>query len=161
MREVSPETLQAMMAESTATVLLPALTFTDPDGVQPTMRVVANNVDIPYGGNTYTALPFKLTLAPDTETSVPQAKISVDNVGLEVTAMIRQVDKKPLIDIELFAVDAAGTVRLELGPTRFTLLSVTATAVTIEGVLGYDFDFLNKSAQAHDFTPGLAPGMFQ
>lgn len=160
MREVSPSTLQSMMAESTATALLGAITFTDPDGVQPTIRAVSNTVDIEYGGHTYQAIPFKLTLAKDTESQVPQAKISIDGVGQEVTAMVRQVTGRPTLDIEVLAVAPNGDVTREIGPLSYVLLEISGTASTLEATLGYDLDILNQSAQHYDFTPGVARALF-
>jgi hypothetical protein len=160
MREISAAGLISLFAETTDSAWIAALTLTDPAGVQPTLRACANTVDLSYGGHTYTACPFEWIMADDTETSVAQARIRVDNVSQEITLAIRQIIESPLIDLELFRVGPDGVVHREMGPSRFELLSCTADALVVEGTLGYEHDFLNESAQQYSFTPTLCPGLF-
>lgn len=160
MRAISLDGLISMFAETTDSVWLPAITITDPAGVQATIRAVANTVDLSYGGHTYTACPFEWQIADDTERSVAQSKIRIDNVSQEIIAAIRAITESPLIDLELFRVAPNGTITREMGPSRFDLLTCRATAAVIEGTLGYEHDFLNESSQHWNFTPTTAPGLF-
>lgn len=159
MREISADGMISLFAEATGQVWLAALTLADPANVLPTLRAVANTEDLDYGGHTYTACPFEWILADDTEQSVAQAKIRIDNVSQEISLAIRQITEPPLIDLEIFRVDTVGTVHRELGPSRFSLLTCSVDALVIEGTLGYEHDFLNESAQQYSFTPSVCPGL--
>lgn len=160
MRQVSADAIQSLFAEHAESTWIPAVSIVDPTNTYSTLRACANTRDVSHGGNTYTACPFDWILADDTERSVAQAKIRVDNVDQSLTAVLRTVGVRPIIDLELFRVDVNGLVHREMGPSRFALLSYNGSAVTIEGTLGYENDFLNESAQQYSFTPTLSPGLF-
>jgi hypothetical protein len=160
-RQLTLEGVQSLFAQDTADVWLPALTIAPPEGeTGQTLRAVANSVDIEYGGNTYTACPFELVLANDTEETVPQVQIRVDNVSRDLTRAVREAQGHPLVYVEIFRVNAAGAAIREMGPTEFSLLTVAVDSLTVEGTLGYQVDFLNEPAVIHRFTPNVAPGLF-
>lgn len=159
MRAITTDGLRSMFAETTGSAWLPALTITHAD-LPDTIRVVANTVEIAYGGNVYLGCPFELFLAQDTESTVTQAKIRIDNVSGDLSLAIRAPSTPPTVDVEIFRVDADGTVTREIGPDRYSLLSARVDAAVAEGVLGYQNDFLNDPTQQDRFTPAVAPGLF-
>jgi hypothetical protein len=158
-RTISASGLQSLFAQETESVWLPAVTVAHTD-LPATLRFVANTQDIVYGGNTYLACPFELTIAPDNEESVPQARIRIDNVSQDITVAVRSTDTSPTITLEIFRVDSGGVVTREYGPHSYDLLTVNADALVVEGVVGYEHDFLNEQATADRFVPSLAPGLF-
>lgn len=163
MRNVSLAGLQSMLAEETASVWLFAIEIhphdDDPDQYA-VARACSNSVDVVFAGHTYLALPFEVTLAADNEDTVPQAKIRVDNVSRAMSESIRKTNYPPTIYLNVLRIAPDGIVTRELGPSKFTLLSATVNAFTMEGILGYESDFLNEPATHHKFTPAIAPALF-
>lgn len=163
MRSVSLQGLQSLLSEETESVWCFAVSLypaeDDPVQYDPS-HFVANTQNVTFGGQMYTALPFEVTLAADTEDSPPQAKIRIDNVSRELSEAIRRTNYAPLAYIRVFRIDGSGEVHLELGPSKFTLLSATVNAATVEGTLGYSSDFLNEPASHSRFTPSIAPALF-
>jgi hypothetical protein len=161
MRSLTLEGVQSLFAQDTASVWLPALTFAPPEGeAGDVLRVVSNMVDIEYEGNTYVACPFELSLANDSEEAAPQVQVRVDNVSQDLTRAVREASGSPIVVLEVFRVNPAGTVTREMGPAEFSLLSVTVDTLLVEGSLGYQTDVLNEPAVVHRFTPNVAPGLF-
>ncbi|HWO99206.1 MAG TPA: DUF1833 family protein [Methylococcus sp.] len=158
MRTLTLQGLQSLLAQETDSSWHCAITIAAPS--MTTARFIQNTVDVVYGANTYFASAFELVLAQDSEESVPQVTIRVDNVGREIIAGIRQATTAPDIDLEIFRIDGASVVTREIGPVRYNLLSVRADALVIEGNLGYLTDFLNEAATKDRFTPSIAKALF-
>jgi len=157
-RAISLSGLQSLMAQETNHSWHCALTISGPS--MATVRAIQNTVDVVYGAATYLACPFELTLAQDTEDSVPQATVRVDNVSRDLVTAIRTAAYSPDVDLEVFRIDTAGTVTREVGPMRFSLLTTKVDALVIEGTLGYLTDFLNESATKDRFVPSIARALF-
>lgn len=165
MRNVSLAGLQSMLAEETASVWLFGLSIhPNPDDLDEDVAYLCSDMvehEFPAGSGTiYLPLPFEVTLAQDTEDSVPQARVRIDNVSAEMAALIRAADRPPVVQMRVFRIDPAGVMHLELGPSRFSLLSTTTNAFTVEGTLGYQSDFLNEPASYTRFLPVVAPALF-
>ncbi len=158
MRNLSLAGLQSLMAQETEHSWHCAISISGPSML--TVRAIQNTVDVVYGAFTYLACPFELVLAQDSEEQVPQATIRVDNVSRDLIAAIRSAEYSPDVDLEIFRIDAAGTVTREIGPMRFSLLQAKADALVIEGTLGYLTDFLNESATKDRFVPTIARALF-
>jgi len=158
-RTISAAGLQSLFAQETACAWIPAVTVTHAD-LPATLRFAANTQNLVYGGNTYLACPFELYLAADTEESVSQAKIKIDNVSRDIVQAVRSTDSSPTVTLEVFRVDSSGVVTREYGPNALSLLSVQADALVVEGTLGYEADWLNEAAVHDRFVPSLAPGLF-
>lgn len=158
MRAITLSGLQSLMAQETDHSWHCAISISGPG--MATVRAIQNTVDVVYGAFTYLACPFELTLAQDSEDSVPQATIRVDNVSRDLITAIRTAEYSPDVDLEIFRIDAAGAVTREVGPMRFSLLSTKADAMVIEGALGYLTDFLNESATKDRFVPSIARALF-
>jgi hypothetical protein len=163
MRNVSLQGLQSLVAEETASVWVFAISIhpndDDPNQYEPNY-FVANTQDVTFANQMYLALPFELSLAADNEESAPQARLKIDNVSRLLSEAVRQTNFAPTIYVRLFRIDENNVVHLELGPSRFNLLSASVNAQTVEGVLGYSNDFLNEPASHAKFTPSVAPALF-
>ena len=174
MRNVSLEGLQSLIAAQTESVWCFGVVFEaheDEDPKYPTTYFTNNMQNFWFPaveGNEYVALPFEVTLANDNEESPPQAKLRIDNVSREFSAIIRATEKPPTGYLYVFRLETVkqgdGTVKiephLELGPSEFVLLSAGGNAITVEGVIGYEHDILNEPACQHHFTPTLTPGIY-
>lgn len=168
MRVLSLAGVQSLLAEQTRDVWVFGVVISkaaeDPKPYW-VNRYVANTVGIKYATFDYTALPFEVTLAADTEDSPPQARLRIDNVALQLSIEIRNTHYPPDVELQLFRITpgengAEQQVNLEMS-AKFTLLSATANALTVEGILGYRNDFLNEPAMHTRFTPMLCPALFR
>lgn len=162
MRQVSLEGLRSLFAQETAHAWLPALSFVPPAGYgYSQVNVVANTEGVLVGGVLYEPRPFEMVLAPDTEETVPQARIRVDNIDQSLIQMLRSVQEPMEIGLLILRVaPGAAEAAVEVGPSQFHLLAVTLDALVIEGTLGFNVDFLNEPATRDTFTPAVAPGLF-
>lgn len=159
MREVTLAGLRAMFAQSTGSAIIPAVTLTHDTYSEP-LRVAANTVPLVVDGNEYVACPFELTLAQDTDQSVTQPQISIDNVDAAISEAVRTVPSAPGVTLEIFRADPDGTVERQMGPDSYSLLSAKVDAQKVVGILGYQTDFLNAPAVHDLFVPAVAPGLF-
>lgn len=156
------EGLRSLLAEETAEVWVFAIKITPKDGGS-VEHYVANSEDISLAGDTYTPLPFEVTLAADNEDTLPQVRLRIDNVSQQFSLAVRATNKAP--DITLYLVRLSPTAdgylaHVELS-SDFTLLSASANVSTFDAVLGYRNDFLNEPAMHTRFTPMLCPALFQ
>lgn len=158
MRQVSLEGLQSLFAQETAHAWVPALVFRPPGGE--VTRAVSDTRQHIYDGNPFEPSPFELTLAPDTEETTPQARIRIDNVSRDLTLTLLALDEPAPVDLYVFRISPHGDVYAELGPSEFHLLNIGIDELIIEGVLGFNVDFLNEPAVRDTFTPAVAPGIF-
>lgn len=176
MRNVTVEGLHSLLAEATGMVWIFGISFhaneNDPEPFAP-LYLCSDMRNLTYAGasgdilpaNTeFIGYPFEVTLAADNEESVPQAKIKIDNVSREFTAVIRSTKFAPEINLYVFRIknnpDDTYEMHLEMGPSSFTLLSASGNAVTVEGTIGYENDILNEPATQHYLTPTQAPAIF-
>ncbi|MFP1683332.1 DUF1833 family protein [Alloalcanivorax sp. C16-1] len=159
-RPISAAGLRELFARESAHVLLAAVTF-DHEMLAEPVRLVNDMQALQHNGQTYMALPFELTLPPDSEDEVPALQLKIDNVDRSLAAILRSVTDPPSVDVEILRVDEAGTVTSEMGPLSFSLLdaSIGAAAVTLK--IGYLVDVLNEPATKEIFNPSLAPGLFR
>jgi hypothetical protein len=115
---------------------------------------------VTFQGQLYSPLPLEFTLAPETEDSVPQAKLRIDNVSLEISVAVRRTKYPATIVVRLFRITPEGLVHLEMDAT-FTVLSARVDMQAVELTLGYRNDFLNEPAMHTRFTPAICPALFK
>lgn len=165
MRALTPSGLRELLAESVASTWFFGLKIhANPrDGWKEGDAVVYicnDNLPFEFDGQKYIAFPFEVTLAADDEETPPQCRIRFDNTTNSAAATVRGFHHGLIVWISVFRIGQDGTSSREVGPSKFTIQSVTITAETVEAVLGYDMDLLNEPAVHHRFTPATAPGLF-
>lgn len=162
MRTLTLEGLHALFAEQSDYVWVGAAVLTHPDYSDPALpfRAVNNGEDLTLGGDLYTAVPFLMTLAADTDETVPSARIIIDNVERTLVEALRSMQSPPEIELSLWRVAPDKSAVQEIGPIPFSLTAVHFDALRIEGTLGFRTDWLNEPAVCDVFSPKVAPGLF-
>jgi hypothetical protein len=164
-RNVSAAFKQAVFAESTHEVFVTLLKIThasfiqdilvcdDPTVVLPTagVRGIISN------GLEYIFTPFTITLPAQNETGIAQAQISVDNVGEELIAPIRNATSAINVTVQIVLASQPDTVELEFD--NFRLESVDYDALTVSGNLSMEYYDLEPFPSKR-FTPSTSPGVF-
>jgi hypothetical protein len=148
-----------MLASDTDRAILALLTLTHPSIPTPT-RVVNDIKDLTFQGDTFVGLPFDISLAGETEETISEVTLVIDNVDRRLVEAARLVGSSPQVMLQLVAVDSAGTVTKESGDMVFKIHSVDADALKISCTLGFEADYLNEPAVKDRFDPTVAPGMF-
>lgn len=157
-RNISSDGLRELFAQQSGAVMLTLLTFSHATLPEP-IRLVNDRRALTYGGQTYTALPFEITLPADLEDQIPSVDVKIDNVGRELVTLLRSTSDVVDVDMEIVRVQG-GVVNRELGPLDFSLLDAKITAQTITLSIGYAIDILNTQATSEIFNPGTAPALF-
>lgn len=159
MRTLTQAALQSLLAQETGGMMLLLITIDHAELAQP-YRFVQDTVDLTHGGETYTAAAFEISLPDETEQGIPEVQLRLDNVDREAMTWLRTVTGPPTVSLELVHKTAAGATSSELGPINFRLTRAPYDAHSVEGVLGYEADYLNEPAVVHRFDPTVAPGLF-
>jgi len=158
-RTLTAAALQAILAPQMGSQIHQLLTL-DHASLGSPYRLVDDTLDMVHGGETYTAWPFEITLPDDTEERIPEVRVRIDNVGRQIMTWIRGVTSAPTVTYEIVHKAIGGTITTEVGPLSFRVTELDYDALAIEGVLGYEADYLNEPAVRHRFDPTIAPGLF-
>lgn len=133
------------------------LEITHPDLPVP-IRVVNNTVDIVSNGNDFLAIPFDITLPDSKDQQVPKARLSVDNIGRELTQWLEFSRGGKGAKCRIMQVLASDPDTIELDITM-DLTGLSVNNSTVDGELGFQ-DTLNQSAVAVRYEPKTAPGLW-
>lgn len=159
MRTLSLGAMQALFAENTGEVFVYAIKLSHADWLTDTY-LVADSDDMVYGGQTYKAFTFSVTLIPQQEGVIPAVALTIDNTSLELMEFLRSVETDVSVDLSLFRRSGNGTNTLEIGPMSLKTSRFTANNNTITVSLSMSVDYLNEPATKDRFTPSNAPGLF-
>lgn len=124
------------------------------------VRVVNDTVDLAPGpgGATFTALGFRVTLPDDAEGRVPKARISIDNIGRELTQWLEAAAGGEGSEVRIMQVMRAAPTVVEWEITM-ELTNVNVDTWQVSGELGFD-DLLGKPAVLLTYRPETTPGVF-
>lgn len=122
------------------------------------VRIVNDTRELVTLGDTYMALPFRLTLPNDMAKELPRARLQIDNVGRELTAELERLPPGAALQATLLLVHRAtpGVVDYEF---TAPLSGVRADMGTVTATMGPD-DPMRQSAVRLRFDPATAPGIF-
>lgn len=126
-----------------------AATFTV-DGV--TVRGTISN------GENYTYLPMGFQLPDDSEESISEARIQMDNIDRAILASIRSISSAPSVTIQLVLASQPDTIEATFN--NFALADVQADPLTISGRLTLG-NFLGEPYPGGSMNPSNFPGMFR
>lgn len=125
-----------------------------------TIRVVNNNVELSYGGNTYVPFPFRLDPPDETEGGVPSATLTIDAIDQSVIELIRGASDAPTVTARAMFYYDNGSVTFEpLVPWTFIVKTANYTAETVTLQLAYD-DRLDNAMGPLIMSPSSFPGIF-
>lgn len=157
MRSYSSAARQNMLATSADEPFLVMLEITHPDLVAP-IRVVNDVVDLVSNGNTYIALPFRVTLPDDIRGQIPTASLEIDNIGRELTRWLEVSGGGQGAKCRILQVMRSNPNLIEFN----ILLDLTNLSITNEVVSG-SLGFVNTLGQVSttiNFTPTTAPALW-
>lgn len=100
-RDIDISFRRAVESNFTDEVDLVFLTISHPLLFEP-IRVVWDNVNYVYGGNTFIGFPFDINLLTDDE-QPPKAKLTIQNVDAIIGDTIRGLNSPPRLKIELLS----------------------------------------------------------
>lgn len=155
-RNLSEEGLRSLLSAQTGLVWLDCLTITHADLAE-TMRLVNDKQDLVRDAGTFTAFPFEVTFAADTEEKMPEVKIKADAVDRRIITALRglPVDDPPDIMIETVIASQPNTV--EYGPLPLTVEAMAVTSASVvEITVGFNRFFLGEPFPAGRMTPSKA-----
>jgi uncharacterized protein DUF1833 len=146
------------------------LTISHPNLFEP-IRVVSDNRDYIYGGNTFIGFPFDITLLSDDD-SPPTAKLSIQNIDSKIGETVRGLTSALRLKIELLhsndfnteispAVSIASpsiTVPYTADGLFLINISVDAFKVTAD-IKGWDY--LQRTWPGKRATQASFPGLFR
>jgi hypothetical protein len=166
-RILSQAATEAIFKPQTEKMFLTLLEFYFEDG-NDYLRAVNNWEDVVHDSDTYTGLPFEITIPDDMESQQSMVKLKIDNVDQEVTIQgsgtpgiigyLRSHAEVP-VQTTVKVVLASSPDTVEAGPFVVWLRDVNWDELVIEGTLSYE-PFLDEPFPAHTMSPHLFPGVF-
>lgn len=157
MREVSPAALQAALARETTQVFVPCLKINHAAFAAP-IRVCYDSAPLERADGTYQPYPFNIQLPDQLQDQLPQAKVTIDNVDLEVCNAIRTLTGLPSVTMDVVLASQPDTI--ECGPFEFSLQHAQADAQSIQCQLGFEDDIFSQQVPAQQYLPVTSPGLF-
>lgn len=147
-RAISLNARIAATARETGEVFLVLLTLSHPDMMVP-VRLVSNTEAITSRGQAFVAFPFDITLPQEGTDSIPEVRLTVDNVDRQIMQMLRSLPSAPDVLIEIVLASSPDVVEYDTGTLK--LFRVSYDALSIQGTLSAG-DFLGEPFPAHSFT---------
>ena len=163
MRTIPAWIKSALFDQETSGVVTALLEITHGvSGYDNPLRICNNTQNLTFGGNVYSAFPFKFD-PPDQKTdgSIANARLTICAVDQQIAGILRQTDTPPTVRaIATFWSDETGSVQFEeIASWPLTLRNVSGDSMTIQGELVYE-DRLDNQVPAGEFRPSLFPGLF-
>lgn len=122
------------------------------------LAFVNDNENVTSNGELFTAIHFNLEPPDDLAQGLPKARLSVDNVGREITDWLDASTGGRGATVDILYVSRATPDVVEYA-TTLELAGVSQSPVTISGDLGYK-NLLALPAVAMQYRPDTAPGVF-
>lgn len=147
-------------ASETNEVLLALVTIDSPSIVGGPLRIVQDLQNITSNGNVYTAFPFEIRLAGDTDDGPAKISLSVDNIDQSMAAAIKAIPPQtpPTVLVEIIIASQPDTVEISI--PNLKLKNVSGDAFRIDGELWMDEEDLLPFPEG-SFTPPYFPGLFK
>lgn len=131
-------------------------------GLAETLRLVNDNQNWESNGNAYFGFSFDATLPEQSAGTIGRARLTVDNVGRELTQWIEASDGGRGAMVRVFVTARSTPNVVEQDYLNFALLSTTTP--TSPPVVNFDIGYENPMEQPavrRRFDPATAPGMFE
>lgn len=122
------------------------------------IRVVNDTVDIVVNGETFIACPFSLSRPDDVDQQTPTAKLSVDNIGREMTQWLEVSGGGKGARCRMMAVMRSSPDVLEFDMTM-DLTGLSISNEKVDGNLGFQ-NTLALPAVAVRYDPLSSPGLY-
>lgn len=122
------------------------------------IRVVNDTIDIIVKGQTYIACPFALSRPDDVDQQTPTAKMSVDNIGRELTQWLEASNGGKGARCRMMTVMRSSPNVIEFDMT-LDLTGLSINNQTVDGQLGFQ-NTLMQPAVTVRYDPISSPGLF-
>lgn len=146
-----------LLATSADEPFLVLLEITHPELVEP-VRVVNDVENITVQGDEYIACPFDITLPDDVDQQTPKAKLSVDNIGRDLTQWLEYSRGGKGAKCRIMQVMRSDPDAIEYDMT-LDMSGMSIDNLTVSAELGFQ-NTLMLPAVAVRFDPFTAPGLF-
>lgn len=157
MREYSSAARENLLATSADEPFLVLLEITHADLAVP-VRVVNDVQAITSNGAEFIGCPFDITLPDDVSGQMPQATLSIDNIGRDLTEWLEYSRGGQGARCRIMQVMRSDPDLIEFDMTLdLTNMVISNTKVT--GILGFE-NILNRAGTIPTFTPKTAPGLW-
>jgi len=157
MRNLSQNGRKNVLATSVNEPMLVMLEITHAELAVP-VRVVNDTQDLVSQGKTFLKCPFELMLPDDIEGQLPQATLSVDNIGQELTQWLEVSRGGQGAKCRMMMALPGDPNTLEYDMTMdMTAMKIDNQKVSAQ--LGF-VNTLGRAAVAKTFTPATAPGLW-
>ncbi|GAB2913667.1 DUF1833 family protein [Paralcaligenes ginsengisoli] len=155
MRTYTSAARRNLLATSADEPFLVMLEITHADLAQP-VRVVNDTQNLTSNGNEFIACAFQVTLPDDVDGQIPQAQLSIDNIGRELTQWLEysrggQGAKCRIIQVMRSAPD------LHEFDMTLDLTNLNINNLTVTGTLGF-VNTLGQVGTVTTFNPTTNPG---
>jgi hypothetical protein len=130
----------------------------DRDDLAQPIRIINDSTDLVHSGNNYIGLPFDITLPDDPESGIPQAQLSIMNVGRELTVWIENADWSKETTCTLTQVMRSAPNVAEWSIT-LTMSDIQMSSKYITAKLGFE-DLFGLPAVTLKYSPVVAPGLY-
>jgi len=106
--------------------------------------------------STFVAYPFQITLPEDSDSVMPQAIISIDNVHRTIVESIRSISTSPTVTMQVALASSPNVIEAQF--PQFQLKNVSYNALVVSGKLSIE-TFLNEPYPGDLISPSLFPGI--
>lgn len=127
-------------------------------GLSIPVRVVNDTQNITVGGHEFIACPFTLSRPDDVGEQTPSAKLSVDNVGRELTQWLEASNGGKGAKCRIMAVLRSSPDIIEFDMT-LDLTGLSINNATVDGQLGFQ-NTLMQPAVTVRYDPITSPGLY-
>lgn len=159
MREISADGMRALFAQESDEVFVFAVKLSHENWLDDVL-LVADDIDMVVGSETYKAFPFTTSLPPQKQGSLPTVKLSIDNIDRQYTDEIRRNLVPPKAEVSVYRRSFDGTNAQESETLKLTVSSCSYNVTSISLTLSLDADYLNEPATKDRFVPSNSPGLF-
>lgn len=166
-RSVSAVFAAAAHAPQTEEVLVILITIDHDDLANPIRISTDNGATFVVDGTTYrgtisngenyTYCPVRVVLPDDSEETISQCTLEIDNVDRDILASIRTITSAPSMTLQVVLASSPDTT--EAYYPNFTLSSIYADAMIISGTMSLG-DFLSEPFPGGSMLPSNFPGLF-
>jgi len=156
----------AMNAQETGEIPIVLLTITHEDAAEP-IRISGDPTErlttdpLVYGttsrGETFTFIPFALSLPEDAEGTGPNARLVLDNVSRELIPLIRSIATPAQVLLETVMASDLDYVEVQFPSFDITKVSYDAASITLELTMD---PLVTEPFPADSFDPANFPGLF-
>lgn len=108
-------------------------------------------------GETYSFLPFRVTLPDESDDAPPAVRLEVDNVSRELVPLLRSTSTPAEVQVEILLASDLDTVEVAFPVLQVAEVDYDADRVTINLVVDY---LAAEPFPAGSFDPSGFPGLF-